>query len=835
VRTAGFHAVVVLLVILIGCGRSDVIAPVAPLRPAGNMKSSQTRVLWGLWDVTVSQDHSSAEVVPLRDAAFHFNLVRMLEFAPCSDCLKISNIVQPEPGEIRADLRLTHPVPGNLNLTGFDVRGIFITGSDFTFPELGRSVALGQEYPGLMNADGYTQLYNPEEFEENVPGPYIFKYISGKFSPGGNLDATLNPYLSYCDEMPRRMFLPGETNTRTAVLRVPDGPLRFGYAVDACWVPVGEKVTDPVEDFPEEANCLEAFRIEFDAGSSLGVEPGSEINVQIDIHDHQAFSTLDDVVVEAPDLFEGLRYPVFHNYAPDGAFIYRVWLENEPGAGEGEYPVLVQVIDDEEDANLGNIDAWQIGTVVVGEKKGWVKTWGADGRDSCWDLDIAEDGTVYVAGTFEGTVDFDPGPGVEEHTATGSGWAYLSRFTPSGELEWVRTWGRARAGSLVVDESGNVLVGGWFWGVVDFDPGGGVEERETGQIYSDAYVSRFDSSGNFINVNSWGKEYVEEKVNCICNGDMGSTLVTGIFSGTVDFDPGPGVEERTSNGEEDVFLARYDHYNELEWVGAWGGPGGVSEVVDDASYSVASDSTGMIYVSGKFHSTCDFDPGPAIEEHVPIGWQDGFLVKYNSFGTLQWARTFGGTQSGAVLEVAEQDSSGVVISGYYSGLMDFDPGPGIEEHATNGTSDGFVASYTSGGDFEWVRIIGGTSETVATSLTTASNGDILVTGFFSETIDLNPGPAEDQYSSFGFMDAYLARLDVFGEYLWGRTWGGAGNLAVYIDDEGTGVEVDADGNIYMTGHFENTVDFEPGSGTQQVNTNGLWDACVVKYQSGGIW
>ena len=61
---------------------------------------------------------------------------------------------------------LNHPYPGNLKLTGFDVRGVFITGSDFMFPVSGRTVASGDGIAHLLNPDGYTSLFNPVEFPE---------------------------------------------------------------------------------------------------------------------------------------------------------------------------------------------------------------------------------------------------------------------------------------------------------------------------------------------------------------------------------------------------------------------------------------------------------------------------------------------------------------------------------------------------------------------------------------------------------------------------------------------------------------------------------------------
>ena len=108
----------------------------------------------------------------------------------------------------------------------------------------------------------YTNLFNPTEFPETLPGPPAFKYTPGKYSNSDDLSATLNAFVAYERDEPRRMFALGTLSTRTIPLRVPDGPFEFGYAVDACWKKVDGEVTDPVADFPPDANCLEPYRLE---------------------------------------------------------------------------------------------------------------------------------------------------------------------------------------------------------------------------------------------------------------------------------------------------------------------------------------------------------------------------------------------------------------------------------------------------------------------------------------------------------------------------------------------------------------------------------------------
>lgn len=274
-------------ILALGCANVGGASPVEPgndptgvagLVDSRAQSSWRNRYLWGLWEVLVSPDHLSAETVPMRALGMHLNVVRLLEVTPCSDCLKIGNLQVYPPNELTADLTLIHPFPGNLKLTGFDVRGILISEGDYTFPVSGRSIALGDGVMRMLNADGYTSLFNPTEFPET--NPPALGYIPGKYATGGDLAATLNPFIAYRPDAPRCMFASGGVEAQTVRIRVPSGPLRFGYAVDASWKLVQE-VTDPLTDFPPEANCLEAYRVAIQVKGELGSSVGSTVPISL--------------------------------------------------------------------------------------------------------------------------------------------------------------------------------------------------------------------------------------------------------------------------------------------------------------------------------------------------------------------------------------------------------------------------------------------------------------------------------------------------------------------------------------------------------------------------
>jgi hypothetical protein len=267
----------------------------------------------------------------------------------------------------------------------------------------------------------------------------------------------------------------------------------------------------------------------------------------------------------------------------------------------------------------------------------WGRTWGSaledsDETDRVFGLSAGYPGHVYAVGSFWGTCDFDPGSGEQTYTPNGYCDAFLSAFTSSGEFQWARAWGGNLydvAFSTAASSSGDVYVVGTFVNTVDFDPGPGVDEHTSD--YAGDFLSRFDSQGNFISAGTWG--FAE---NChVALDEFGNALVAGRYDWTTDFDPGPGVEERTpiQYSGYDAYLSKFSPQCEFQWVEVWGGDG--DTFTGDYAYGVACGPSGVAYVTGEFDGTCDFDPGPGVDERAnpksaPI---HAFLTKFGPDGS----------------------------------------------------------------------------------------------------------------------------------------------------------------------------------------------------------
>jgi hypothetical protein len=808
----------VLILIFTGCSRSSLQNPATPLDQTSFRPTGETsRHLWGIWDVYISADRESAEAVPVRTSEMHINAVRLLEVAPCNTCLKIGNVHITGPKELSADLTITHPFPGLLKYTGFDVRGIFISQADYTFPSSGRKIALGDSVPRMLNPDGFTTLFNPTDFPPTTPA--ALGYIPGKHSTGGELTSTLNPYVAYRKDAPRCMFEAGGTETKTVKIHAPAGPLHFGYAIDGSWTPV-DNVIDPEKDFPPDANCLEAHKINVEIGPGLTSAVGSEAPISLTVYDHQGKDTISSVTVEAPDLFAGEVSLSFSTVLPDVGCLYTGAISNQLGAA-GDSALLVRAIDTSSDPTLGGIDAWQIAALSLNEPKGWARVWGNSAYDRGYGVAVDGFGNVYVTGQYSGNCDFDPGQGVDKHIG-GLTSVFLSKFDSSGNYQWARTWGGGgydNGTGVAVDEFGNVYVIGGFHYTVDFDPGPGVDNHTSPDIQTDAFLSKFDSSGNFKWARTWGEPGIDAGTGVAVDAS-GNVYATGEYFGTADFDPGPGVDEHSSFGNTDIFLSKFDSSGNFKWARTWGGTD------DDSGGGISADGSGNAYVTGFFMDTVDFDPGPGVDNHLSDAARNVFLSKFDSSGNFIWARTWGGTSSASGPEVTVDGYANAYVTGRFCGMVDFDPGPGVDNHSSYGNEDVFLSKFDSSGNFLWARTWGGQWDDDGNGVSVDVYGNTYVTGFFQDTVDFDPGSGVDNHSSYKYSwGFFLSKFDPSGNFLWARTW---------WSGVGYGVAVDGSGNAYATGQSIGDVDFDPGPGVDKHYHFG-YGIFLTKFPPDGNW
>jgi len=399
----------------------------------------------------------------------------------------------------------------------------------------------------------------------------------------------------------------------------------------------------------------------------------------------------------------------------------------------------------------------------------------------------------------------------------------------------------------------------------------------------------FQWAKQFPNCGDYQGNYGGSCVKVDKNGDV---YTCGYFSGTVDFDPGPGTATFTSLGNSDMYISKLDASGNYLWTKQIGGiyndlayaialdasgdvyaTGSFMGTVDfdpgegvanldglglafilklDASgnyiwakkldsdafagnstgYSIATDAANNVYSIGRFVGTVDFDPGSAITSFTSPGAGTGqiYISKLDASGNFVWAKQMGGDYDDYGLSIVLDAQANVYSTGHFSDVADFDPGTGVFNLTTlAGMNEIFISKLNSNGEFLWAKQMGGASHDRGQAITLDALWNVITTGYFKGTADFDPGAGTANEVAIGGKHIFISKLDASGNFVWVKHIG----TATSVDNEGNAVATDANGNIYVTGYFNANTDFDPGAGTAFSNSNGNDDIFILKLNASG--
>jgi hypothetical protein len=468
-------------------------------------------------------------------------------------------------------------------------------------------------------------------------------------------------------------------------------------------------------------------------------------------------------------------------------------------------------------ALLPSASAWSSGDNSV-------SVFGGAGNEEARSMALDRNGNIYSTGYFTGTVDFDPGEGVVNLTSLGLNDIFILKLNAAGNFLWVKRLGGAEseaAATIAIDRDGNVVISGNFKGTVDSDPGEGVENL-TSVGDDDVLVAKLDSSGNYLWAKSFGGTGRDSGLFVAVNID-GNICITGIFSNTVDTDPGIQISNLTSMGGLDVFVAKFDSSGNHLWSNGRGGSG------TEVGQSVAFDSGGNVYSVGYFNQTVDFDPSDSVANLVSLGGNEVFISKFDSAGAFLWAKRIGNNGADGGASVAFDSTGNLLVTGYFTGQVDFDPNGGVVNLTSVVNSENFISKFDPSGNLLWANRIGGSGADRGINIAVDSDGNIFSTGFFNGTVDFDSSERVVNLTSSGGSDIFISKFNASGNLLWVKRIGGSGA------DRGINIAVDVLGNSYTSGYFsisaENvtgSIDFDPGEGITNLASTGGYDIFTLK-------
>lgn len=374
--------------------------------------------------------------------------------------------------------------------------------------------------------------------------------------------------------------------------------------------------------------------------------------------------------------------------------------------------------------------------------------------------------------------------------------------------------------STTTDSVGNIYTTGTFGDTIDFDPGPGVANLASNTL-SDIFIQKLNSNGDFLWAKSFGKfsGNTSNTSFSITVDNSGYVYITGVFDGfNVDFDPGPGVFYLSETGFHDIFILKLDQNGDFVWAKSFGG---VSS--SGYSYSITTDIFDNIYFTGEFYGTIDFDPGVGIFNLTSSGNinNDAFIAKLDEYGDFLWAKSFGNTDKEVSNSVTLDLLGNVYATGNFEGTVDFDSGTGVF-NLISGTNEGsFILKLDTNGDFLWAKKFGGFD---TKSITIDVFRNIYSTGAFSGTADFDPGISVHNLTSIGVQDVFILKLDEYGDFLWAKS---------FEANESESITTDVLGNVYTTGSFSMTADFDPGTAIHNLSVIGYSDIFISKLDEYG--
>uniref|UniRef100_B8HS32 Hemolysin-type calcium-binding region n=1 Tax=Cyanothece sp. (strain PCC 7425 / ATCC 29141) TaxID=395961 RepID=B8HS32_CYAP4 len=325
------------------------------------------------------------------------------------------------------------------------------------------------------------------------------------------------------------------------------------------------------------------------------------------------------------------------------------------------------------------------------------------------------------------------------------------------------------ANGVATDKYGNIYIAGYTYGGLNGNNKGG----------SDAFVAKYNSAGNLLWTRQLGTP-ANDSATGVVSDKYGNVYITGFTSGNL---------LGTNKGGSDAFVAKYNSGGNLLWRRQLG------TSADDAAYEVTSDPYGLVYITGKTNGNLN---------GTNQGDSDAFVAKYNSGGTLLWARQLG---------TAAYDSANGVVADKYGLIYMTGSTTGALSGINKGTYDAFVAKYNSAGTLLWTKQLGTSAIDIAYGVASDPNGLIYIAG---NTYGHLNG------TNKGGIDVFVAKYNSGGTRLWTQ------QLGTSASDFASGIASDPNGLIYIAGNTYGHL-----NGTNK----GGSDAFVTKYDSGGtrLW
>lgn len=383
----------------------------------------------------------------------------------------------------------------------------------------------------------------------------------------------------------------------------------------------------------------------------------------------------------------------------------------------------------------------------------WGFNIGGSYDDYAYSVDVSTMGQLFITGSFQGNVDFNPGASCSFLSSQGGHDIFVMSVNANGSFCWAKQIGGCStdvARSVKADSWGNVYFCGSFCGNVDFNPGYG-NYTLCSAGYNDAFIEKLDFNGNFC----WAKKigsFWDDNAYSLAIDNSGNIVFTGNYAGSFSVDTYCGPALLQEYGGYDIFAIKINGNGSILWVRSVGGN------IDDTGQSVSTDQQGNIYLTGIFSGVADFDPSMNTTILCSSGSFDIFALKLDFNGNYCWAKKIGGTGFDSGNCIVNDNQNNILLTGFFEGNVDFDPDPAVCYLNSCGSQDIFLLKLDNNGNFKAADKFGSFNQDIGNCVDADNNGNYYLTGFFKNNVDFDPGPGNYILTSFGNADAFALKF-----------------------------------------------------------------------------
>jgi hypothetical protein len=388
----------------------------------------------------------------------------------------------------------------------------------------------------------------------------------------------------------------------------------------------------------------------------------------------------------------------------------------------------------------------------------------------------------------------------------------INKSNDQGNHEWIKFFVPITANGFCTPQriyyrNGYIYITGINNGSIDMNPGAQVNALNG---MTSPFIVKLDTAGNFI----WAKSFasVNSKVNDVKVDLNDNIYLTGLFNTSFSFN---GLNQ-VSNGNDDIFLLKFNSLGQEQWCKTFGS----NSINSECGKSIAIDQNNNINVCGYFSGTVDFDPGLGNYPLICNGSRDGFVARYDLNGNFVTAINIGGSggNNDVKFNAIEVDNNSVYVAGVVSGTVDLDPGA-LTNNITVQGSQGILMKFDYQLNPNWHKLISSSSASEIHHIRIKSN-QLYISGLMVGTTDLDPHPSNSfTYSpaaTYNQGNTYIVKLDLNGSFIWGAGFLNTPTGGIYINNNiPYGLAITNDG-VYIAGEFTGPVDFNPDQGQTQI-------------------